>query len=628
MAHPARGPLRRGPRYRETVAGTDDEHRSEPAPGRHRWRRWILGALALWVLAVTVSVAVAAADAYAGLRDLRDVRASTTENLGTFVAAAGGGVDDTDEEDVSGRLTAGADRFDRAHRLLTSPAMVPLRLLPVLGRQLRSAGAITGTAAVATRAGATAVRALRAESDAPTSDPSQRLGSVERTAATLHRLQRQVKDLDLGPEHGLVGPLSSARNDAASNYQRLLSTLNDAVASVDAVNRFLTGPTRYLLLAANNAEMRNGSGMLLQVGTLDVAGGRVSTGDMTPTGDLLLPAPGVRVDPQVADLWGWLLPGREWRNLNVTSRFDESARMATDMWVAGGRRPVQGAVAVDVAGIEELLRVVGPVQVTDPGSGTTIDVTADSVEQLLLLDQYRSYSTPDARRDFLGAVAKGVFEALNARPASGLDLVQALQRAANGRHILMWSSEPVEQAGWEALGASGVLPEDTLMVSLLNRNGTKLDQFIGVRSTLSATDQGGRRRVKVRVDLRNVAPPDLPTYVAGPFPGTDYRPGEYAGILALTLPAGAGNITTDGEPGLVGSDGPTRIVTSWIRLQRDATASVTFEFDLLDSWTGLTMAPSARLPAVTWQTVGPLGPGPEWPDSERRTIEVAELTRR
>ncbi|MFZ4520044.1 MAG: DUF4012 domain-containing protein, partial [Microthrixaceae bacterium] len=544
-------------------------------------------------------------------------------------ASAGGSTDDTAEEALAGRLARGSEHFRRAHTLLTSPVMAPVRVLPVLGRQLRSVGAITDAAAVATSAGAEAFTALQTESDAPTSDPGQRLGSVDRTAATLHELQRRVQGLDLGPDRGLLGPLARARADAVDNYERLESTLDEAVASVDAVQRFLTGPTRYLLLAANNAEMRHGSGMFLQAGSLDVADGRVEAGRTTPTGFLLLPPPGVRVDPQVDQLWGWLLPGREWRNLNVTPRFDESARMATEMWAASGRSPVRGVVAVDVAGLAELLRVVGPVDVTDPGNGAVRTVTAEDVEPLLLLEQYRNYDVTDERRDFLGAVATEVFAALNGRQVSGLDLVQALQRAARGRHILLWSSDPVEQSGWEALGASGKLPEDSLMVSLLNRNGTKLDQFVAVHALLSATEAGDRRRVRVRVDLRNVAPPDLPTYVGGPFPNTDYAPGEYAGVLALTLPAGAGNISVPGaEPGLAGTDGPNRVVTTWVRLPRDTSTSVTFEFDLLDSWTQLEVAPSARLPAVTWQTAGPLGPGPEWADTEPKVVEVAELTRR
>lgn len=611
-----------------TEEGTERSPDPSPAP-RRRWGRWVALAVALWLLAVVVSVAVAGFDVLTGTRDLRDLRASTTENLGTFVTSAGGGVDDTPEEALAGRLSRGSDHFGRAHTLLTSPVMAPLRVLPVAGRQLRSVGAITGAAETATSAGAEAFTALQAESGAPTSDPARRLGSVDRTAATLRDLQERVDDLDLGPDRGLVGPLARARADAAENYERLRTTLDEAVASVDAVQRFLTGPTRYLLLAANNAEMRHGSGMFLQAGSLDVAGGRVDAGRTTPTGFLLLAAPGVTVDPQVDQLWGWLLPGREWRNLNATPRFDESARMATEMWAATGRPPARGVVAVDVAGLAELLRVVGPVDVTDPADGVVRTVTAEDVEPLLLLEQYRNFDVTDERRDFLGAVATEVFAALNGRQVSGLDLVQALQRAAAGRHILLWSSDPVEQSGWEALGASGRLPEDSLMVSLLNRNGTKLDQFVGVHALLSATEAGDRRRVRVQVDLRNVAPPDLPTYVGGPFPNTDYAPGEYAGVLALTLPAGAGNIEVTGaEPGLVGTDGPNRVATTWVRLPRDATATVTFEFDLLDSWTQLQVAPSARLPAVTWQTAGPLGPGPEWTDTEPRAVEIAELTRR
>ena len=49
------------------------------------------------------------------------------------------------------------------------------------------------------------------------------------------------------------------------------------------------GPSKYLVLAANNSEMRAGSGMLLSAGVMNMANGQFDLGPMTDTGRLIVP---------------------------------------------------------------------------------------------------------------------------------------------------------------------------------------------------------------------------------------------------------------------------------------------------------------------------------------------------
>ena len=102
----------------------------------------------------------------------------------------------------------------------------------------------------------------------------------------------------------------------------------------------LQGPRRYLVLVANNAEMRAGSGMFLSVGVASFADGAFSVGDFRPTPDFNLPAGSVAVPPDLQNLWGFLHPTEEWRNLASTPRFDVSASLAAQMSVSflGTRR--------------------------------------------------------------------------------------------------------------------------------------------------------------------------------------------------------------------------------------------------------------------------------------------------
>ena len=80
--------------------------------------------------------------------------------------------------------------------------------------------------------------------------------------------------VDTGPSQALVRPLASKRNE-------FVTQLNDAATAADQGCRACRprwptssqGPQNYLVLAANNAEMRAGSGTFLEVGEATTADG-------------------------------------------------------------------------------------------------------------------------------------------------------------------------------------------------------------------------------------------------------------------------------------------------------------------------------------------------------------------
>ena len=87
------------------------------------------------------------------------------------------------------------------------------------------------------------------------------------------------------------------------------------------------------------------------------------------------------------------------------ARFDQSARMAADMWAPSGQPPVDRVVALDLVGLQRLLELVGPVDVVDT-DGRPMTVTADNVLTEMLLKQYLGSDTVDERRDQLSVVAR------------------------------------------------------------------------------------------------------------------------------------------------------------------------------------------------------------------------------
>ncbi len=591
---------------------------------RRRWRRWLGGLAVLaitgWLVTSGLILSAAAKRAQDGQAEMEELRQVATEDLATFVDSVGGASDDVDEEDGARQLQSAADAFGDAHRLVSSPILGPLSYAPVLGRQLRSVTALSAAAQTTASEAAVAFDELHQLLDSSTETGEARLDAARQTEEILTELHASIDDLDLGPSESLIPPLARARNRFTAEYARVMNLLEVATTSVTGVNDFLTGPTRYLVLAANNAEMRAGSGMFLQVGTMDVEDGQFRLDEFAPTGDLFVPTPSERTDPDVRANWGWLLPDQEWRNTNLTPRFDQSARMAADMWESLGRGPVDGVIAVDVVGLRKLLEVVGPVDVGDtPGADT---VSADTVERDLLVDQYAMFeSDRDARRDRLGAVVRAAFEAFNTRPVSASSLLQVLQTAGEQRHMLLWGSEPVQQDAWTALGASGQLSQDSVLLSLINRGGNKLDPFVNIRADISAAESDGNRRLSVSIEVENSAPDELPSYVSGPFPNSDLTAGEYLGILALTVPGGAGNVEIAGTPaGFIGEDGATRVITTTVVVPRGATARSVIEFDLPDAWDTIVVQPSARIPPTSW-TAGLL----KWQDSDRQLIALDTL---
>lgn len=503
-------------------------------------------------------------------------------------------------------LRLATDDFRAAADHAGSAWLAPLRVVPVLGRQLRAVEAMADAAAGATSDAAEALDALSAQLQDDTGGVAARLDAAREAKATLDGLRADLADLDLGPSEGLMKPVGDARDRFVSEQANLDETLDRAITGLDGVITFLQGPTRYLLLAANNAEMRAGSGMYLAAGELSVVDGRFELGDVVATAPLQQPSGVTQMDPDVATLWGWMSPDRELRNVNATPRFEESARMAADIWRAATGSEVDGVIALDVRGLKDLLRVVGPVQVDTPDGPLTVSAT--SVDRALLIDQYRRYTDQAERRDLMGDVAAAVFTAFNERQWSAAQLVGALEGSGAGRNLLLWSRDPVEEAAWEALGASGTVPADAVLLSVLSRGGNKLDQFLDIRATMTweaAPEDPELRRMNVEVQIANTAPDRLPRYIEGPFPGLDLQAGEYRGILALTVPGGAGNPTMTGaEMSLNGDDGPVRTIAGQVQIPRGGTTTVTITFDLPRAWQEIMVLPSARVPHTRWVVDG------------------------
>jgi hypothetical protein len=508
--------------------------------------------------------------------------------------------------------------FASSSRLLGSPVLLPVRLLPVAGRQLTSTRTLLTAASEVTAAGADAVAEARAALDEPHKTGPQRVALIQRLSGVAGRAEQRLARLELGSGRALIAPLASRRNELVTKLSKLRRGLRDGRVVADGLAEMLAGPRRYLVLAANNSEMRAGSGAFLSVGELTLNNGDLHLSEFQPAGDLLLPphkGPAIE-DADLAARWGWLAPNREWRALAATPRFPPNAALAARMWEALGNPLPDGVLALDPIALRGLLRATGPVLAEGR------QVTSEEVLDLLLHDQYVGINTFDpkgqaGRREQLGVIAKGAVDALQQRDFDVSQLAPGLAEAARGRHLLAWSSRPQEQKAWEAAKVDGRLSGSSLALSVLNRGGNKLDRFLQLEATLRLIRTDQSVSATLTVLAQNTTPLGESLYIAGPYPGVAQAAGDYVGLMSLNIPSAASSPTVEGEGGLVasGPDGPSRVVAVTLALRRGEARTMTFRFDLPPETRSLRVEASARVPAVAWTA-----PSAKWLSGEARSL--------
>jgi hypothetical protein len=491
--------------------------------------------------------------------------------------------------------------FNRAHSLAANPVLAPWSIIPLANSNVDAVRSLTSAAEHVAAVGARAARDGSAALHSHPTTGAERLAVLDRVAAIAGRAARDLDHVSLGPDFFLIGPLGDARTRFVDRLQRLRDAVSNAQALATGAAQVLRGPRTYLVLAANNGEMRAGSGMFLSSGVATFGAGTFTVGQLGPSADRDLPA-SVPLPPQLQSLWGWLAPGQHWRNLATTPRFDVSAPVAAQMWQAATGQHVDGVLAVDAVALQALLAAQGPVTVGGQ------ELTGSDALSYVLLGQYAgipaSAGPQTDRRDQLSAVARAAVDTLSSRPWNAQNLVSQLSSVGKGRHLLAWSRDPTEERAWEGAGISGELQPDSLAVSVMNFGGNKLDQFLQVDSTLKITGRpDGGSDAEVQLRLHNEAPTNVPGYVGGPNPDSGAAEGVYQGILAVNVPGAASLPALVGvAPVLVaGIDGPTKVTAGgYFQVPRGQTLPVTVRFQLPPSVKEMTVAPSARVPSIAW----------------------------
>lgn len=512
-------------------------------------------------------------------RDLEAGRAALDDL--TLEAAATKGLTGLADE-AAGHLQRAADR---AH------ASLPLRalsLLPGVDAQVRGVRRMADATASLGRAGAAAATRLDAQLAEAGSSPG-RVALVDAALEELDRLEATLAGIDLGHPRGLLPPLRDAHEELVASIRDAQDKLDDGRALIEPVREVLVGPTTFLLLAANNAEMAGGGGLALSAGGLVLRDGEIDLGDVARAGDLRLER-SVDVPAELRAIYRPTGVGIDMRSTTRSPDLTATGPIARDIMAVHGIS-IDGVIVVDAVALRELMAVTGPVEV----DGT--EITVDNVLAEVLHENYKEFEGQNRyeRVAYQGDIAKAVFDAVTTREVSAMDLASALLESSKGRHLVIWSDDEAQQAVWEELGVAGSLHPQGLMVSFQNYGADKMDWYLRPEAELDvgllpSGDYRAELRMRVEVppleELEGASP-----YILGPTP-------EAHGIfLTVHLPEAATRITTPDPGGFrtQGVEGPMQVRTFLADVPLGTTFERTVRFTLPRSVTGMVLLPSARL---------------------------------
>lgn len=573
-------------------------------PRRRRAYRLAMGAAVVlvvltWLVMAGMEAWRLRADALAGTRAAHSARQS--------VAGAQDVLDRHPDEALARAQRHFADVGERAR----SWVLAPFRVVPVVGRQLRAVEAVAVGAATIADVGADGLAEVGAVLKAPHRSGPERVALFRRLADVAADARARLDQVDSGPGHALVPPVARARDELVAELADLRASLDDGRALASALGELLRGPGRYLVLAVNNAEMGAGAGMPSSIGQLDTADGQMRLNEMRSVAHVPVSDAAVPLSGDSAARSAKPGPDRGWRNLLTSPRFQVSASLAAEMWEAAGNQPVDGVLLLDPLALQAILDATGPVEV----DGRTM--TGGNVVEELLVQQFLRIpdDTLGQHQDQVGVVAQAAVAALDRGEWPIARLADGLNRAARGRHLMVWSRTPDQQSAWDATQVDGSLRQDSLMVSVLNRGGNKLDPYLRVRAELELQPEEGNGSGLLRLTLRNEAPEHAPGGVLGQHVGTGGNEGDYVGTLAVNLPGASTAGAIESVESAAGPDGPTRVVTAHVVVARGEERTMVLRFRLPAAQRSLRVEPGARAPGVEWTFRGAT-----WVDDRARVV--------
>ena len=577
---------------------------------RPRRRRIVLYCVALVGLPLAVIAALAALDL---LRIHRQISAAKDELLDIETAELRTG------SGVVAAVRRTTDEFHRAdHRARNSRWLGLVGSLPVVGGQVDRIETFTGAAAELGDVALASAKRIAPQFDAASTGPAGRVALLNTVADEIDTLRENLAAVDLGGGD-LLPPLSWAKADFEDDRRKALDELAVSRRQVAALAKFFDEPSRYFVIAANNAEMGAGAGMPEAGGVATIEGGDIAVEPFISLDKIWL-GNNSPIDPpgQLLDLYWRLGIGADFRGSMATPNWPVSGKMTVDMLAVSKIGPVDGILVVDPLALREMMVATGIVVV----DGKTY--SQRNIADILLNENYITFDSidqRDERQEAQSRVALAIFDALRTRRIAPGKLLHGLAAAVKGRHLMAYSSDPELQWLWHSIGADGSLAPDGLMVSMANFDANKLDYHLKPLANLRfRRAEDGSWDVRLAVAVYNTKEYADSAYVTG------IDPLVHNVFLDLHLPYGAYDVRLVQGPTLeplsTGVDPPMKVATTIYSVPVGKVTTVVVGFSLPGAQRELTLLPSARTHPLRMR-VGPR----LYDDAEARTIVIPTTCR-
>lgn len=499
--------------------------------------------------------------AYLARRHLLDVRSE--------VSRLQNDVSDGRTERLTPGLASIRSDARSAHRLTSDPVWWLAAHLPVLGRTFdASSGLAKATDQIAGTALPQLVDAANSLDPDQVRRPDGSLVLSRLSAATPHLVQA---DAALAQARGMVAALPGTGVVApVANAQRQLDNqLADLAGSLDAATRAsrvgpamlgANGTRHYLVMFENPAEVRGTGGLAGSFTLIRADNGKLHRERSGSDSDLLdSPTPVVDLGPEFNARYAASGLARSWRAANATPHYPWAADIWANLWQKQTGQRVDGVISVDPVALGYVLKVTGPVTLSD---GEVLN--GDNVATWAMSTEYFKYADDNQRRkDLLTELANKAFDRFSDGDGGSAALLEALGRSAGEHRVLLWAQRPGEEAAVNGTPLDGQVIDGAgpLAAPILNNSaGNKLDYYTERSMTyqvLSCADT--TRRVRTTITLTNRAPASgLPAYIGGRSDGAQVPLGTNRTTVALYVTEGAKitGATLDGKivPIVVGTE--------------------------------------------------------------------------
>ncbi|MDO8576973.1 MAG: DUF4012 domain-containing protein [Candidatus Daviesbacteria bacterium] len=324
--------------------------------------------------------------------------------------------------------------------------------------------------------------------------------------------------------NGLSGKLA-AYSKLAGKAQAMSILLPKLVA--------LDGTRDYLVLLQNNMELRPGGGFIGSFAKVSFEAGKLkklTVNDIYAIdGQLNLhvePPPEIKQDLGQKD---WFL-----RDSNWEPDFPTSARQAEWFYTKETGERVEGVVALDISAMEELLSVLGPLDLPDYKEKITSE---NLFEKAVTHAETSFFPGTQAKKSFLTALTNGVFEKIFFLPQDNWPgVISALGKSLDEKHISIYLNDPKLFSYLISQNWVHVLPrqseqntnKDFLSVVEANLGANKANYYLDRSYKLQTIiGKDGQISHRLRINYINRSP-------SGAFPG-----GKYKNRMRIYLPFGA-----------------------------------------------------------------------------------------